>query len=748
MKGTPARRRIRVGMALALGASLAEVGGVDVALALTVVQAGQAAPIADPVAALAAYDREVERSGTEDLARLEEISHAFLEQGLLTGDETTHFFIARALHSLGDDRGLEMLHRIVAETTDAELRVGLMVMLADLGDPRSVPVLGRMLTEESANRAAAAYQLRKFASPEGVPALLEGLKDEDYRVRLNSAWSLGLIGDSSALPGLIEALGDEDYDVRYYAAEAVGRLGDSAGVSALERLLPSERQPFVRLNALVALRGLGSDVGLSELEAAFPAALEWETLGEYGDREWPSLERERQAYRELFGSGLSGRGFARDQLTAASLLLLWGPEELYPLLGELLESAARSEAVDVRDACIDLIEITGDRAFLPILHRLLSSPSDYNRWGAAAALNEVFRDTSSVPALVAAVSNRSYNARRHAAEALGKIGDARGVETLIQALADPSSAVWPGAFSSLIAIGDAALPELLEAMESTEEVPLRRFADEKLIDEGGVPDRARGDGAGGDRPGGVGPGAGGLYSGLKHVAERPAEHRRRYGAFHDSGFGELHSEDSQKQGFLVYLEDKIYVWAYSDGPADQYRGLVMLAMAEIYGGEGDRPEDEATAVQDLARQLEGGAPTALSEENDILAMALASKDHALQFTARDLILEKHDPTLVPALKALREQRGEGDDILSRVNFDAVLAELGDLGGLEALREAGQSTTNAERVLAQTSLVGLGDLSVLPGLRAQLAEEDAHRRYPAAWAILRVVRNARERAEMR
>ena len=747
MKETPARRLIRVGMALALGLSLAQLGPADVVLALSVAQAGQEAPIADPVAALAAYDRDVERSGTEDLARLEEISHAFLEQGLLTGDETTYFFIGRALHSLGDDRGLELLHRIVLEATDAQLQIGLIAMLADLGDPRSVSVLGTVLTEESANRVTVAYQLRKFASPEGVPALLQGLKDEDYRVRVNSAWSLGLIGDSSALPGLIEALRDEDYDVRYYAAEAVGRLGDPAGVSALQRLLGSERQPFVRLNALVALRRLGSDVGLFELEAAFPAALEWETLGDYGNRAWPSLEGERQAYRELFDSGLSGMGLARDQLTAAALLLLWGPEELYPLLGELLEYAAQSEDSDVRNACIDVIKLTEDRAFLPILHRLLNSPSDFDRWGAAAALNEVLPDTSSVPSLVAAVSNRSYNARRHAAEALGKIGDARGVETLIQALADPSSTVWPSAFSSVIMIGDAALPQLLRALESTEEVPLRRFADEKLIDEVGVPDRARVDTN---------------YSGLKYVVERSVEHRRLYGAFRDSGFGELHSEDSQRQGFLVDLEDKTYVWAYSNAPATSYRGLVMLAMAEIYGGEGDSrqtaagdpalefqgPEGEATSVLDLARQLEGAPPTARSEENDILAMALSSKDHALQFTARDLILAKHDPTLVPVLKAQRDQRGEGDDILSRINFNAVLAELGDLESLQALREAGQSTTDAERVLAQTSLVGLGDLSVLPSLRAQLAEEDAHRRYPAAWAILRVVRNARERSQVR
>jgi hypothetical protein len=206
----------------------------------------------------------------------------------------------------------------------------------------------------------------------------------------------------------------------------------------------------------------------------------------------------------------------------------------------------------------------------------------------------------------------------------------------------------------------------------------------------------------------------------------------------------LHSEDSQRQGFLVYLEDKIYVWAYSDAPAASYRGLVMLAMAEIYGGESDSRQ---TAVGDAALELPGPEDQA-AEENDILALALASKDHALQFTARDLILEKHDPTLIPALKAQREQSGEGDDILSRINFDAVLAALGDLEGLEALREAGQSTTAAERLLAQTSLVGLGDLSVLPSLRAQLAEEDAHRRYPAAWAILRLVRNARERGQVR
>jgi HEAT repeat protein len=72
----------------------------------------------------------------------------------------------------------------------------------------------------------------------GVDPLLESLKDDDWRVRLQSAYSLGLIGQKSrVVDALIYALTDENSHVQAAAVTALGDLGSKDSIEPLMNLL-------------------------------------------------------------------------------------------------------------------------------------------------------------------------------------------------------------------------------------------------------------------------------------------------------------------------------------------------------------------------------------------------------------------------------------------------------------------------------------------------------------------------------
>lgn len=62
-------------------------------------------------------------------------------------------------------------------------------------------------------------------------------KDEDLKVRCDTAKTLGQIGDKSAVPTLIKALKDENKDVRVNAAVALDGVDDKRAISPLIEIL-------------------------------------------------------------------------------------------------------------------------------------------------------------------------------------------------------------------------------------------------------------------------------------------------------------------------------------------------------------------------------------------------------------------------------------------------------------------------------------------------------------------------------
>jgi HEAT repeat protein len=103
---------------------------------------------------------------------------------------------------------------------------------------------------------------------ETVNAMIAGLSDPDYRVRLASVDVLETAGDLAipAIPALVKALGDTNKFVRWSAARTLGRLAESATkrneaekvVAGLMRLLNDREDLGVRITAAGSIEKYGT----------------------------------------------------------------------------------------------------------------------------------------------------------------------------------------------------------------------------------------------------------------------------------------------------------------------------------------------------------------------------------------------------------------------------------------------------------------------------------------------------------
>ncbi len=151
-----------------------------------------------------------------------------------------------------------------------------------------------------------------------------------------------------------------------------------------------------------------------------------------------------------------------DRYYAASLLGQLGNKKAVPALIQ----ATKDETINYR-AAISLGEI-GDKSAIPALREMAKHFPAEKLWAgyglAALGEQEGFDILTNV-----ILSDSHWTERRHAVEALGKIGRPRSVPTLVKALKDKHVNVRVSAARALGAIRDpAALPALTKALSDTD----------------------------------------------------------------------------------------------------------------------------------------------------------------------------------------------------------------------------------------------------------------------------------------
>lgn len=126
------------------------------------------------------------------------------------------------------------------------------------------------------------------------------MQDPSYKVRVQAALVLGKLGDKRAVPALIQGLRDENETVRGVAATSLGRIGDKSAANALMTASTSDASEFVRTQARKALElvagggGGGAVVAAPKAGARFYVAIDFSNSGK-GGAEYGKLVREALA---------------------------------------------------------------------------------------------------------------------------------------------------------------------------------------------------------------------------------------------------------------------------------------------------------------------------------------------------------------------------------------------------------------------------------------------------------------------
>ena len=145
-------------------------------------------------------------------------------------------------------------------------------------------------------------------------------------------------------------------------------------------------------------------------------------------------------------------------------------EEAAVLLGTLKDPRAISPLVSilrdpdrsVREAAVGALISIGQPS-VPALGSCLTAPDSSVQEAASAVLASI-ADESVQGQLLQALRSHNWIVRMHAAKALGRIQDPGSVSSLIPLLQDKVKAVREETSSTLAAIGDSAIPALLESL--------------------------------------------------------------------------------------------------------------------------------------------------------------------------------------------------------------------------------------------------------------------------------------------
>ena len=118
-----------------------------------------------------------------------------------------------------------------------------------------------------------------------------------------------------------------------------------------------------------------------------------------------------------------------------------------------------------------------ERGVDPLIETLSDDDRDVRE--AAAKALEQLGDKRAVDPLIKTLSDDDWRVRKAAAEALGKLGDKRAVDPLIEALSDDDIWVRNTATEALVQLGDPAVDPLIKTL-SDDESDVRRSAAEAL----------------------------------------------------------------------------------------------------------------------------------------------------------------------------------------------------------------------------------------------------------------------------
>ena len=331
-------------------------------------------------------------------------------------------------------------------------------------------------------RMAAAKTLALIGkeAEDAVLALGEALRDESPEVRLTSVNGLRDIGSraNAVTPALIDALTDDEFDIQVAAFQTLAAIGAEA-VPALVRLLKDGSESLINDAArLLGNIGSGDEATVSALINVLKkndGRTYWavvDALGRFGEKATPAVpvlvnmlkDGDRETYRHvtaaLIRSGVEGaRALFHALRQQDTLFRLWPASDD---LGEI-----GPECITAVPVLIDALREYQDE---------YQDDYSYIHYFASAALVKI--GSQAVPALVALLEEKDFNARKAAATTLAGIGPnaVDAIPALMKKLRENDWDLRQYATSALSSIGWAAVPALIEALRADENTSTRASA--------------------------------------------------------------------------------------------------------------------------------------------------------------------------------------------------------------------------------------------------------------------------------
>jgi HEAT repeat protein len=346
----------------------------------------------------------------------------------------------RAASLLGDGRDMRAVGPLVAALEDADERVSgsVAIALGEIGDEAAVDPLIRAFTTGSADlRNRSVIALGKIRSKRAFATIVAASGDDDYEVRLSAIRAMWSIRDARMLPVLLPFFQDPDPAVRMETIRALGSYPLTGTVDCLIRALDDpdagirkeasgvlgKRNAVAAVRPLVALLG-DPDTGVRLSAAGALDAIGWKPVDA---REELAYLIAKEDWTEIRRRGLISNPFTKSSNPKPFLV----PEDAPVGVSETPGVAAREQAgpddklVNPEPWVRSPPSSTGDE--VPDLHVLIKALAD---------------------------PHADPRLRLRAAEALGKLGDLRGVQPLMNALRDPEAEIRWRAALSLGMLGD------------------------------------------------------------------------------------------------------------------------------------------------------------------------------------------------------------------------------------------------------------------------------------------------------
>jgi HEAT repeat protein len=412
----------------------------------------------------------------------------------------------------------------------------------------------------------------------------------------------------------------------------------------------------------------------------------------------------------------------------------------------LLAAAVNDTDANVRSNSIEALQHIDEACAVKLLIGVLREANWFRRWYATEALVRIGR--TAVPPLVNALEDRDSNVRRHAARALGKIGEARAVRPLTAALSDGHEEVRREAAQALREIGNVvAVASFIETLHARE-AHVRRFAVDSLMqtfrDQESNVRRHAADA--------VADGASGVEALIAALRDSASTVRcgaaQVLGVIRDSRAVEalvqaINDPDPDVREAavrsLIGARDRRSVEPLIAALHDD-NSEVRLHAAEGLGYIGDSRalEPLIAALRDEHEIVRREAAEALGLIRDVQAVqpliaALADLHPEVRKAAARSLMRIHDPHAVQRLIVALPN----DNPKVRAHAANVLGVLGDTRALESLVTATRDENPAVRDSAACALVAIGDARTIGSLIPALRDQDTHIRTLAAEVITRI-----------